>query len=378
VGAPYVPFARLGIERADTETLFSDGQAQVIGPTNVCSSSRVGSTNGYFASTPVISISAGAPASHPWHEVFDCKVPACGSSSCSAMCQPAPNPIPVMELYDGTVVGTVDPGFVGEWLASQLTSPPAATYNDWRLMPGSPLEDLGLLPTGAQNGTVFPTPGCTELRSFNFDHEGWGNPRVVGGRPDVGFDERHGLIVAGSWGNDSISHNSPPAGIQPNAAQGRLRRYFIMPDSVTNYSSIYGTVVAPATPSPVAWSFPPPGGLNPPIVDLVASQPDFRTQYVSFNGACPTPTPWPTGGAVIPSSNPWSSPVAVGVAFGDYRVVDSIDGAGGPDSDGGAPVPPCNQPNAPRYFCLQAIQHSVQTRPLTTKFWYSNLQFEYR
>ena len=230
----------------------------------------------------------------PWHEVFDCKPPVCISpnppSQCSPACQPALLPIPAIELYDGTVSGTVDPGFVGEWLAAQLSSPPNAVYADWRLMPGSPLEDLGLVPAGASNGTFFGVSPCEELRSFTWDHEGWGNPRVVGGRPDVGFDERHGLISAGSWGNDSISHNMAPAGIQPNASPGRARRYFIMPASVTNYTSLFGVVVAPAVPAD-AWSFPPPGALNPRIDDPLATLVDYKTQYVSLNGACPTPTP---------------------------------------------------------------------------------------
>ena len=369
--APPMPFAMLGVDIMDTQTVSAS--PSMIAPTNVFASGRVGSDNGYFASIPVTSINQGAPSGAPWHEMFDCKTAACsgGFPECIAVfpCQPAVLPIPVLELYDGTVTGTIDPGFVGEWLAPQLGSPPSTVYNDWRIMPGSPLEDLGLIPEAAANGTSIQDPGCQEIQSFAFDHEGWGNPRVVGGRPDVGFDERHGLIVAGSFGNETISHNDPPAGIQPTATLGRAKRVFIMPANVASPVILHGNSAAPTSPVPTAWAYPPPSALSLPVIDATA-QVDFKTKWVSFNNRCPAPTPWPTGGAVVPLPVFWASPAGFFLANGQFRRIDGIDNAGGLDPEG-ALIAPCNLPDAPRYFSLQAFQQSGVP-------WYSNLQFEYR
>lgn len=130
------------------------------------------------------------------------------------------------------------------------------------------------------------------------DGEHWGNPRVVDGAPDIGFDERHLLICAGSWSNDSNSHNA--AGfMHPVAAGGGSTRFLILPRNVTTSGGtiqVFGAnrtlVVHQASLTPTGQSagngwINPPVSLNPPPASGLPL--GYRSKYVAFGGP---PAPW--------------------------------------------------------------------------------------
>lgn len=116
---------------------------------------------------------------------------------------------PAVALWDGNGgLGTqYDPLFVGEYL--RTISPALPSYRDFRLLPGSPMQNMGRW-TGTSifdNGDVFDENECETLRVSTWDHEAYGNPRIVDSHPDIGFDEVHLGVMAGSYANHSYSHN---------------------------------------------------------------------------------------------------------------------------------------------------------------------------
>ncbi len=68
---------------------------------------------------------------------------------------------------------------------------------DYRLKPPSFLVDLGTTSLVAANGTIGDTMFPCGLKVFDVDCEGYHNPRLVGGVPDVGADEQGQLLIAG-------------------------------------------------------------------------------------------------------------------------------------------------------------------------------------
>ncbi len=309
----------LGIDATDTTVVMLGGTNP--GPTNAFHASRTGGTNGTFFSAIV-----GAP--------------------------PQPRPSANLDTPAN------DPPFVGEAIAPSLTSFPA--YRDWRLLPSSTtavngLQDAGSGPLddgtlAAVNGTAYGEPACAEFSSFDWDGEAYGNPRRVG-EVDIGFDEVHGLIMAGVWANDTNNHNDPDPVIDPNGGQGALRRFMLFPETFVNGSAtVNGTLPGYVNLPPIAAWLSQPGTLLPPV-NNPALPVSYRDRYIVFSNPSPTPTPWTgtIGPAVL------TSPVS-GLAFTvGLRVRVDPEGA-----------PPC------RYFNAQAA-----ISLLGTTYW-TNLQSEYR
>ena len=139
--------------------------------------------------------------------------------------------------------------------------------------------------------------------------------RVVDGAPDVGFDERHLVIEAGNWANDTNSHNVP--GFMTPFGAGQSTRYFILPTlaggvtlSATNrWLQLFQTSVDPPEPSSGdGWIAPPGALLTPP--SLAALPAGYRTKYVSF--ATASTAPISLAGAFV-SWSPFGNP-AVGTS----------------------------------------------------------------
>jgi hypothetical protein len=107
----------------------------------------------------------------------------------------------------GAAGSQVDPAFVGEYL--RTVSPVNSSYRDWRLLPGSPMQNLGFSgPLSVfESGAEFEEPECEPLQVLEWDHEQYGNLRVVDGAPDLGFDEVQLGVMAGSYANNSYSHH---------------------------------------------------------------------------------------------------------------------------------------------------------------------------
>jgi hypothetical protein len=139
--------------------------------------------------------------------------------------------------YQAQIIGLVptprvntasrDPGFVGELIGKLKFAAglPFWQLHDFRLIPDSVLADRGSSPryTTTCNGTFTAGNGTTYIDhpitawkhgAFDYDGEGHGNFRTVATgtavvETDIGFDEIDNLIVAGSYGNESKSHNIP-------------------------------------------------------------------------------------------------------------------------------------------------------------------------
>ncbi len=229
-----------------------------------------------------------------------------------------------------------DPPFVGEALASSL--PLFPSYRDWRLLPGSivgslpriPQEDEGSGPVFssgtvrlvATNGTTYTEPFCNQLSSFYNDGESYGNPRSIG-EVDIGFDECHMMVMAGTWANLSNSHNLPDLSIDPNLGTGAARRMILFSRQLAGGQvTINGTKVAY---SPAPWGHQP-GTKFPPSTD--GSLPAFyQKKYISFSNN-PTSNPAMPWTGVIGSTtlvNPVSS---ISYVVGVRVVVDNETGPG--------------------------------------------------
>jgi len=280
-----------------------------------------------------------------------------------------------------------DPHFVGEFLNdpshhAAILPLPNQVRRDWRLFFDSPLVDKGLAPTPGQlvwgqNGSSFTEAGCEFIKTFNWDGEEFGNPRVVNGAPDIGFDETHLLIVAGSHGNDSLSHNliNTPALLNAKAPPGITKRYFILPIQAVNGSATMNarirTPVAPVS----AWTTPP--GVISPLGFNQNLPPDFQTQYISFNNPGCSPTQQTDGWhfatflAVAYGTAPVQPPGFVASLFAMGSVVDDDTQPSNPN-----PPPPLICPAVlESYFNIQA--DVIMGDPAGQQRW-SNLQAEYR
>ena len=273
----------------------------------------------------------------------------------------------------------VDPLFVGEFLAPGFTSPPSR-YRDWRLLPGSPLIDLGVRPEVALQSSPLPTmhtslpsgwtysePACSELQSFDWDHEGFGNPRISGPAPDIGFDEFQMFIMAGNYANDSNSHNLSGF-MNPTVEAGRANRVMLFPLGVggANLVRINGVyaVQAPFPPAPA----PPPAWQQPPRTNRVINPLlplGFQTRYISFSNSSTSSSPpmgvampWDSaagGPTVVNYFVPWNTPQG-SIGFRKFIVPDGEISTG--------------------YFGAQAVIHAGD--PIGSPTLWSNLQFEYR
>ncbi|MBK8172694.1 MAG: hypothetical protein IPK60_20485 [Sandaracinaceae bacterium] len=171
-------------------------------------------------------------------------------------------------------------------------------YVDWRIMPGSPMENRGVTPfRNLRSGSkrrhmqgielAFSDLVSQECNLFAWDGEHWGNPRISDGAPDIGFDERGLVIAAGNWANDSNSHNQP--GFMHPTGVGSATRYFVLPRFVAGfdlalsnkYLRFHDTTFAPIAPNTGDGWVNPPGSLVSPT-SLASLPVGYRTKYLSF------------------------------------------------------------------------------------------------
>ena len=220
------------------------------------------------------------------------------------------------------------------------------------------------------NGASFADSGCAELQTFDWDGEGYGNPRLVNGSPDLGFDEFHMLVMSGTYTPDSICHNrndmtaTPVNGhLHPSVGDSGhdVRFAFVDPAFATFPIEIYKTISTPALQPPglTAWS-KPPRTLATPYVDPNVPTPDFDTKYIGFVTTLRTGTlPLATGFQPFPPSQP----VVACTWLKDVGQSGILDSECGPTS--------CTN----SYFNTQAL---ILLGSAPTDRRYSNLQFEYR
>jgi hypothetical protein len=203
-------------------------------------------------------------------------------------------------LGSSPLPGEVDAAFVGESLLSAVSfggSPvaPVLGVADWRILPDSPLKDAGAKPIAgfltAANGTsYFVACPAVAWSTFDFDGEGLGNPRVVGGYVDIGYDETDVFTVTASYGNGSKSHHVPwHASID---AGGAIRR-FIAPGAgaaamIANFTPYAGLPAWTNQPGTLPAAIPIPGGFGT-VGDLWLSLGGgFLNLTPAFSGGGPT------------------------------------------------------------------------------------------
>lgn len=292
--------AMLGIERTDTRIIDLNNAPR---DTNAFVPSRVGTTNGTFRSAPVqrvqtavVTLSLGGTV-YTVGPLFNCT-----STPAGAPCTVTAAPVTAVVLWDGSTSSSPaphDPAFVGEYLTT-LTNVVPPTYRDWRLLPESPLIDAGWYLPGMtfENGSTRFLPGtaCPQIESFDWDAEGYGNPRIVSGAIDIGCDEVHMLIMGGSYANDSTAHNEnmmPKAHLHPSAVDGVATRQLITLQLFAGQAmQINGTMNSPASQPPrLPMWIQPPVTLVPSTVDAGAV-PGYHVRYISQSNPAPAPTPW--------------------------------------------------------------------------------------
>ena len=205
--------------------------------------------------------------------------------------------------------GVIDPAFVGE-LVGRLNATmglPFTAIRDFRLVPDSPMSERGSSPryaAGSCNGlfqagnntlyTDHPL-GSWLHGSFDYDGEGHGNLRTVAIRlaaaeTDIGFDEIDNLIVAGSYANESKSHNFP---WDVSIGFGSQDRWYIAPTAVglppVSISAFASSVGYPPVPGPAYPVYPGLGPLLPPFVPAPGMAPSYLwlTGAISFLGSAP-------------------------------------------------------------------------------------------
>jgi hypothetical protein len=384
-GSSIRPFAMLGVEAVDTELVGVPGSSAPV-QTNAFDPARVGSSNGYFWSVPVSStkVLTSGTGIVQW----DCHAtPVVLGNTCGILppppCAASAVPQPIMPIWDGN--NGADPGFVGEYIA---TSTAMTDYRDWRLLPGSAMEDLGYLPPASTHvfrtapHWAIPTPDATwdfdvsfppELSMYQWDGEHWGNPRSINGAPDIGFDERGLFICAGDWGNDSNCHNQPWF-MQPSAGIGGTTRFFILPDNAGGVDltsagfllKVCQSILTPPSPLSTgnAWVNPPNSLANPvtaPVGTGTGQLPlYYGTKYIALTQVI---TSWPDQPLVnaVGTYLPLHSSSQFQLTF---RLVTQVD-------DECNPLP-CTE----SYFNMQAVV--VEPAPSNAVKLRGNMQGEYR
>ena len=140
---------------------------------------------------------------------------------------------PVLAI-DTSTPPTIDPGFVGEMIGQTQSGLALPHVRDWRLLQTSRMKDIGTQPVvptpttamlGATDGITYVESTLAGDRAFDWDGEGFGNPRIVDGAIDVGYDEIDQLTIAGSYGNDTKSHGYPYE--QHGVTPGNIQRTYI-------------------------------------------------------------------------------------------------------------------------------------------------------
>jgi hypothetical protein len=234
-GAPRHPF--LGIDDTDTRAIIG---------------TKVGPTNAF---DPSLFSSLGQP-DQAFGPTFNFCVwrgdPTHGINGVAPV--PALNPEPA--------TGGTDPAFVGEMLSSRGL--PITFARDWRILPDSALVDKGSAPDAysggvlqAQNQTMYVEPTLLgdninhwPESSFDFDGEVYGNPRVLGAFPDIGFDEADIYVQAG-YVNDSQSFEVAMFNCGAGNGTAAASEFVITPSA--------GTMRRLQVATPVSFGINPPG-----------------------------------------------------------------------------------------------------------------------
>lgn len=177
-----------------------------------------------------------------------------------------------VKIWDGDFNATgpqMDPAFVGEYL--RTVTPALPTYRDWRLLPGSPLQNKGWVGATSlfSNGASFVESACDALKLQAWDHEKFGNLRSVDGAPDIGFDEVQLGVMAGSYANHSLSHNRSGI-LNPLVANEQATRFLFLRQTAPGTTSpLQGRTLTLRSNEIVAgtsfraWT-EPPGSLSSP------------------------------------------------------------------------------------------------------------------
>jgi hypothetical protein len=365
---PGIGMAMLGIDAQDTLLIIGSGSGQ---DTNAFAPGRVGTSNQPFSSVPRFSYTVGTVMSGG----FLIGTLVNDNAADTAL---VPLPAPKVTLWTGTSpvpAGEIEPGFVGEF-GKVIFGQVNTTSRDWRLMPSSPLQDAGLFDkaTGVNafaNGTSFSEPSDSELRSFDWDGEGYGNSRVAGPAIDIGADEVHLMVMTWAYAPDSRSFSSTGF-LNPSAVSAGDRRVMILPSPIglnAQSLTVHGAYSIPTLPVPLPGWVQPPATLTPAtFVPLAGVLREYRMQYISFlnNQNPPPPTPW----TILPNSTPYplqkftqfQNWVNISLNKFDFYVTSADDPEGATGIVG---------PNT--YFNTQAVI-TWDAAP----DWWSNLQFEYR
>jgi hypothetical protein len=296
--------AMLGIDAGDA-LVREEGSGAAFVATNAFATPRAGTTSALFRSTPMapvfltlIDVVNGWFSTPQWeplyYDVFyDLSAVPCSSGpTCTSTS--AALPTPAVALWNGApnAVGERDPGFVGEFLTHQPGTPVLGDYADWRLLPGSPLIDQGRLweRNEFQNGVVFVDRYHELLSLRQWDGEGWGNVRQHGEHVDIGFDEFHLGVMAGSYANGSNSHNKTTH-LNPSAAASQAERRILLPTTATGTTLLGATLRVKATERQVALPIPPwtmPAWSQPPVTlaaPLINGQlpAGYQAAYINFS-----------------------------------------------------------------------------------------------
>ena len=241
-----------------------------------------------------------------------------------------------MPLWDGnTGLGVqYDPAFVGEYLRTQ--SPAKGSYRDWRLIPGSPMQNQGRWTSDNWfvNSVKYPEPECAALKVSLWDHESYGNPRIVDGSPDIGFDEVQLGVLAGSYANHSYSHNRQGA-LNPQVPDEQDTRFLLLRHNDPGGTgplagrslSLVSNEIVPGT-GYRAWTLPP-GSLTAPSTQsgsvvgydqlYTSTSPGGGVPWMqSFTTPVPVSIPWPN----------WQAAPASSFGFGRVALPQDDEGAG--------------------------------------------------
>ncbi len=309
----------------------------------------------------------------------------------------------------------LDPCFVGEYLSDAYGSPLWNTH-DLRLMPGSPCIDRGFPIPIASNGIPKPPREVSNVSGVTFDTaptvcnsllsgwdgEHWGNPRYfhsyveLGTKTDIGCDEAHLMVMAGSYANDSTVHNSnDPAThsgfntLHPSVSNGFLERHLIFPKDAVSVGDLAGRDVtvfqkaqlvnydANGNPVSFGWVNPPESLANPSYAAASSAPFPLRWKYILFDNFGPAegmPGAWAFSLPQNPLS--WFAPGgAPQIEFFDVPIQDS-------ECNGGA-IPPAPPLCYEAYFNSQAVLlessgSPTVSPPVSSIRLRGNMQGEYR
>ena len=346
--------AMVGIDDLDTR-VASQGLTPA-NHTNAFALNRLGS-NIFYASSEVGNTGVVAGTALGEDPLWNCAGTTTVFTNCTSTptsnCTAATLPYPRVDLYDGSTTSTTDrdPGFVGEYLAANYLSDVGQEYPDWRLLPGTgeylnPMKDKGYAPDAGQstiamaNGTVFQLPTHSLApHPFQWDGEGYGNPRIIDGFPDIGHDEIHLLVMTASHSPGSRSHNETGC-LNSAAPGGQPKRVMIVRkeaagitigDSPPYLVEIHGNHVAPTSNCVglSAWTQPP--ATLVPFKTKATLPPDYQNKYIRFTDVSLPTLPW--GGTVSFSSTVIYQPLGglasnAGLEFLRYELTDDESAAG--------------------------------------------------